>query len=155
VAIDAWAAAFLPQTTAEVAALLLTFNHSALPAPVRYTSNGVAVVSRGNSYQPKGLRVALPAQRPGEIPRAVVEIEDVSGLLLRLFAPVPPATPLSFTLETILLSTPDVPRQAASGLVLGGPHHSQGVTTFEVSTDRTAGEMVPVRFFNQDWPGVH
>jgi hypothetical protein len=149
-----WDIAFLPQTTSEVAAILITFDHAGLTSPIRYTGNTEAVTSRSNTYQPKGLRASVPAMRPGELPRATLEVEDIDGLLTRQLGALSTVTPLSLLFEVVLLSTPDVPRIVVDGIIEGGPHHNAGIAAFEFVSDDTTGEQYPVKFFNLDYPNV-
>lgn len=148
-------AAFLPQTTAEVWAVLLTIDHQDLAAPVRLTSDVVGTISRGNLYDSRGVRATLPPQQPGRIGTAQIEFEDVAGTLDRLLGPPSPWRLMTITVELIFLSAPDTVQKQMAGIVTAGPTWEAGILGMEVAPSLTYNELGGSVYFNQAFPGLH
>lgn len=71
-------AAMLARETDEVPLVLVTIDHPSLDGtPIRVTSNDVATVSRGDTFQPFPFRVVFPSDSDDAPPRAQLEIDNV------------------------------------------------------------------------------
>ena len=58
--------------------VLLEIGHPQLPAPLRLTSDAVATLSNGASYEPFPFEVTLPDDAEGRAPRAQIRIDNTS-----------------------------------------------------------------------------
>lgn len=70
-------AAMFAQATGEAPIVLLTLSHPALSPALRFTSDAVATVSRGETYHPYPFRIVPPRQGGEEPQRATLAIDNV------------------------------------------------------------------------------
>ena len=90
--------------TDEAYLVLLTIDHEDLDDPLYVTSNGIAVISGGNTFLPYPFTLTLPddTERPFSRGRLTIDAVSQTWLAIRWFN-----TPVSITIQVVLASDPD------------------------------------------------
>ncbi len=134
--------------------VLLEIGHPQLPAPLRLTSDGVATLSNGASYEPFPFEVTLPDDAEGRAPRAQIRIDNTSQEIVALLRGL--TTPPSLPIRIVRSTDPDVVEREWSGLEWRASTFDVGFVTGTLSVDDLAAEEFPyVTFdgrFKALWP---
>jgi hypothetical protein len=97
--------AMMAQRTGECPLVLLTIAHADLPGALRVTSDRVATVSRGQTFQPYPFAATLPDDVSGQAPSCSLTIDNVQRDVVQILRQV--STPPTVTIEVVLASDPD------------------------------------------------
>ena len=94
--------------------VLLEISHPQLSTPLRLTSDGVATISNGASYEPFPFEVTLPDDAEGRAPRAQIRIDNTSQEIIAALRGL--VDPLAVTLQIVRAGDPDVIERQWAGL---------------------------------------
>ncbi|MEY2653819.1 MAG: hypothetical protein RLZZ524_847 [Pseudomonadota bacterium] len=98
-------AAILGAQTGEVFVVLLALAHAQLAATVRVTSDAIATVSNGDTYNPFPFTVALPGERGDRLAGAQLIIDNVDRSIVTALRQIGSAP--TVTISVVLASSPD------------------------------------------------
>ena len=87
---------------------LLKIDHASLSAPVRIVSDTRGITTLGDTYLGLPFRIMLPADKPREMPRAQLQIDNVGRELTAELERLPPGASVMATVIIIHRATPGV-----------------------------------------------
>lgn len=103
---NAFKIAVFSQQTDEVFAVLLTITHEDLPSPLRFTTDSVDTVSRGNTYLAYPFMISLPNDSPDTPPQVQLTIDNIDRTIVAAIREL--ATTPYVTMEVVKVSDADV-----------------------------------------------
>ena len=132
--------------------VLLEIGHPQLPAPLRLTSDGVATISNGASYEPFPFEVTLPDDAEGRAPRAQIRIDNTSQEIIAILRGL--TTPAALTVQIVRASSPDVIEREWSGLEWQTSTYDMAAITGTLGIDDIATEEFPYVTFDGRFRGL-
>lgn len=144
-------AIFAQQTDAD-AAVLVTFGHADLAAPVLLSSHPgrvpvsidpleFGIVSRGETYRHALLSVSLPDDKEGAAPRARVSFDNVDRSMVELLRTITGVPQVKF--EIVMVDAPDAVEVRYDKLEAFGVTYGDDSVSFEVSRELISTEPWP------------
>lgn len=97
--------AFYSQETGEAFLILLTFEESSLPEPIRVVNNPTDIVSGGDIYQAFPFEITLPDEGEDRAPTARLRIDNVDRSIVQAVRNA--VDPIIVTMEIIRADDPD------------------------------------------------
>jgi hypothetical protein len=86
---------------------LLTIEDGGLPAPVRLVNDTREFVSAGQTYLPLPFALTFPEAAAGEVPRALLRVDNVGLEITADLEALPPGAELMATVAAAYRKTPD------------------------------------------------
>jgi hypothetical protein len=99
-------AAIFASSTGEAFLCLLTLEHATLPQPIRVSSDGVATVSRGLTFQAFPFEIDMPEESDGAPPKVRLRVCNVDRVITEAVRNAASSSPIEVTLEVVLASQP-------------------------------------------------
>lgn len=129
--------------------VLFTFTHSLMPAPLRLVSPSTeSIVSRGNTYLPSRFDVQFGSERFDEIPRAMISMDGVSGVILDALLQLPSSPTIS--IEVVLETSLDTVQTAMYDLEISPAVRVEGVASISAELVANRFNALPFPGFNMD-----
>lgn len=88
--------------------VLLKIDHDALSAPVRMVNDTRNITTLGDTYLALPFAITLPNDKPNEIPRAKLQMDNTGRELTAELERLPPGAALTATVMVVHRSTPSV-----------------------------------------------
>lgn len=144
-------ALFAQMTDADVA-VLVTFDHPDLDAPVLLSSHPgrvpvsidplvFGIISRGETYQHALVSVSLPDDKEGAAPRARVTFDNVDRGMVELLRSIVGVPQVKF--EVVMVDSPDAVEIRYDKLEAFGATYDGDTISFEVSREAISTEPWP------------
>ena len=121
--------------------MLVTISHEQLDPPLRFVSDIVNHVSRGDEYLGWPFRIALPAEKDDELSSVQIEIDNVDRRIMEGIRRL--TTAPTVTLEVVLASQPDTLEAGPFVFALRATDY----TAFSIS-----GTLAYEDILNEPWP---
>lgn len=131
------------QETDDVWLILLTIEHTDLPATIRVVNNTEDVTSGGDTYTAFPFRIALPDSREGAPPRARLEIDNTSREITQAIRSITSAP--TVTIEIVRAADPDT-------IEVSWPNFKLRNVRWDVG--QVSGDLVLVDFTTEPYPGL-
>jgi hypothetical protein len=132
--------------------VLLTLSHPDLDEPLRFTSDGVATVCGGETYQPMPFEVTLPDDVEGRAPQASLRIDNTSLEIVALLRGL--TSPPALAIRIVRASDPDVIEREWLGLEWRSSRYDMGAITGTLGVDDLAREEFPFVTFDGRFRGL-
>lgn len=98
-------AAIVASETGEAFLVLLTLSHAQLAAPIRVTTDAVATVSGGETFNPFPFTVQLPSERGDQLAGATLVIDNIDRSVVTAMRSIGSAPTVE--VKVVLASDPD------------------------------------------------
>lgn len=145
-------AVYAPET-GEAPLILLTIGHSTLTNPLRFTSDAVDTVSRGNTYITFPFQIEFPQDTDEEFPRARIRIDNVSQEIIGTIRSI--SDPPVVTMEVVLASSPDTVEASWSDFEMEHVSYDAMQITGRLTIEHFAHQAYPGgRFTPGDYPAL-
>jgi hypothetical protein len=139
--------------TEELFLVLLTFSHPDLAAPLRVTSGGAEVTSRGNLFAAYPFELSLPGDDGARAPEARLVIDNIDRQIVAAVRALPAAP--TVLIEIVRAAAPDVIEAKFEDFRLTGvTYDSQTVQGNLTIEDFTAEPFPAGRFTPGAFPGL-
>ncbi|QLH40842.1 MAG: DUF1833 family protein [Defluviicoccus sp.] len=132
--------------------VLLTLSHPELEQPLRFTSDGVATLSNGDTFTPFPFELTIPDDVEGRAPRAQLRIDNTSQDIIALLRGL--TTPPTLDIRIVRAPTPDVVERSWSGLEWRTSTYDAGAITGTLGVDDLALEEFPYATFDGRFKGL-
>ena len=140
------------QETGTAWIVLLTLTHPDLPTPIRVTSDGVATVCNGNTYDPFPFDVTLPDDVEGRAPQARLRIDNTSQEIVAVLRGL--VTPPALTIKIVRSADPNYIERSWVGLEWRGSTFDVGAIVGTLTVDDLASEEFPYVTFDGRFRGL-
>lgn len=94
------------QETGEIYLVLLTVNSADLAAPLRFSSDSVSTLSRGNVYQAFPFKPIFPSDQPGEIRPVQLQIDNIDRQIVNALRSTQEI--ITVLMEVVRFASPDI-----------------------------------------------
>ncbi len=131
---------------------LLTLTHPDLPTPIRVTSDGVATLSNGVTYDPFPFDLILPDDSEGRAPRAQLRVDNTTQEIIAVLRGL--VTPPALTVQIVRSATPNVVEREWVGLEWRSSTYDIGAITGTLTVDDLALEEFPYETFDTRFRGL-
>ena len=132
---------------------LLTITHADLPEPLRFVNNTETITSNGESYIAFPFRVKLPTEKERSIPRAQLEIDNVSRQIGQLIRQL--TSPPTVQIDIIRIDDLDAVELTLPAMTLNNVRYDALSVSGELSVEDTTREPFPQRSFTpSEYPGL-
>ena len=138
---DTLTSGLMAQQTSEGIVTLVTFNHSTLPSPLRFTDNGEDLVSRSETFLAYPFQLDLPDDIVDRPPVAKLRISNVDLSILSSITAI--QTPPSMLLEVVRIADPDTVEIAFDNIRLAGFRYDAKVIDAELAIEPVLNEPFP------------
>jgi len=145
--------AVLEPDTGEIFLMLLTFNHSTFPQPIRLVNNLEDIRSRGELYQAFPLELILPPDDGDTLPTVQITCQNASLELIDEIRSV--QGPMSVKIELILASTPDWIEASIEDLRVATVQYDKSAIQMTCTVDDLLNTSFPKeRYLPSNFPGL-
>lgn len=148
----AGAAELAAQECASAWLVLLTLDHPELDQPIRVTSDAVATISNGLTFEPFPFEVTLPDDTEGRAPQAQLRIDNTSQEIIAALRGL--TTPPTLKIEIVRSPDPDSVEREWSGLEWRSSQYDIGAIIGILSGDDLALEEFPYVTFDGRFKGL-
>jgi len=132
---------------------LLTITHDDLSEPLRFVNNTETITSNGESYIAFPFKVKLPTDKDRAVPRAQLEISNVSRQIGQLIRQL--ATPPTVQIDIVRMDDFDAVEMTFPPLQLRNARYDNLSVSGDLTVDDTAREPYPQRSFTPaEFPGL-
>ncbi|HYD17057.1 MAG TPA: DUF1833 family protein [Patescibacteria group bacterium] len=139
--------------TGEVFLVLLTLTHPAMAAPIRVTSDAVATVSRGNSFEPFPFALTLPDDAENAAPEARLRIDNIDRRVVAALRGLDSAPYIM--IEIVRAAEPDVIEAKFEDFRLTGVTYDSQVVSGTLGVEDFTAEPFPAAIFSPGgFPGL-
>lgn len=132
---------------------LLTISHPDLAEPLRFVNNTETITSNGQTYIAFPFRVALPADKERSVPRAQLELDNVSRQIGQVIRQL--NSPPTVQIEIIRIDDLDAVEVTLPAMTLNNVRYDALSVSGELSVEDTTREPFPQRSFTPaEFPGL-
>ncbi len=142
-------AAVYAQETGTVFIVLLTISHPTLidpetsaPAPLRFCSDAVQTVSRGNAYLPFPFMLALASEDPQKPPEAILQIDNIDRSITAAIRNMG-VVPCQILIELVTSDTPDAVEYSSGSMTLRDVHYDALTVSGQLAFEQILNEPFP------------
>jgi len=132
--------------TNEAVMCFLELDNADLASPIRVVNGKLDIVSNGNTYQGFPFFATKPSNIQGELPQASLTICNVDRQIVEAIRSI--SSPLSVTMFTTLLSTPNVIEDGPYSLILRDVGYNYFNVTGRLTIDDFRNEPFPADIFD-------
>lgn len=146
-------AAIFAAQTGQAFLILLTLSHDELAAPIRVTSDAVATVSGGETYNPFPFAIALPQERDDQLASTRLVIDNVDRSIVIALRSITSAPEVE--MKVVLASSPDTIEAGPFTWTLKGAKYDALTVEGELAFEDILNEAFPGgSFVPQTHPGL-
>ena len=140
------------QETGEAFIILLTLSHVDLSIPIRVCNNGVNIISNGDTYFALPFEISLPSDEGGDIPRAVVRIDNVNRAMVIAIRSI--STSPTVQMDIIRASAPNVLEVSFPDFIFTGISYDAFTISGDLTLENFLLEPYPAGVFDPSrFPG--
>lgn len=140
-------AAIAAQETSESPVMLVTVEHADFPATLRWCTGGEDIVSNGETFSARAMKVTPPGEGEPGVRRARIVVDNIEQDAVASLRSVQSGRP-AVTIEAVLASAPDVIEVSWPGLELVGFSPAGDGIDIDVGPRDDSEEEFPVQTFS-------
>lgn len=143
------------QETGEAYAILLSIFHDSLSQPIRVTTCGVNLTSRGNLFVALPFEITLPIEQEGTVPTARISIDNIDRQIVTAIRTLQPGDKAKTLIEIILESDPENVEVSFDELYLSNVTYDAFTVQGDLTVEGFASRAYPSGVFSPKYfPGL-